>query len=215
MERMSVVYWKQVAVGGMGNFAYLFGCEKTKEAALVDPGFEAKTLLAQVQADGYRVAHLFTTHGHYDHVGGHQEVAAATGARIIAHRLEVPMLKAQGIGVDLAVKDGQSVAVGTLVVQIIHTPGHTPGAICLLVNGEKLITGDTLFVGDCGRADLPGGSLEELFESIQKKLKTLPERVQVYPGHDYGDHPFSTIGEEKRSNPAMACRSLDEFRALP
>jgi glyoxylase-like metal-dependent hydrolase (beta-lactamase superfamily II) len=171
--------------------------------------------LAQARADGYRIAHLFTTHGHYDHVGGHKEVAAATGARIIAHRLEVQTLKAQGITVDLAVEDGETVSVGDLAVQIIHTPGHTPGAVCLLVGGEKLITGDTLFVGDCGRVDLPGGSLEDLFESIQKKLKTLPEHVQVYPGHDYGQRPFSTIGDEKRSNPAMACRSLDAFRALP
>jgi glyoxylase-like metal-dependent hydrolase (beta-lactamase superfamily II) len=199
----------------MGNFAYLFGCQKTKEAALVDPGFDVEVLLAQARADGYRIAHLFTTHGHYDHVGGHKEVAAATGARIIAHRLEVQTLKAQGITVDLAVEDGETVSVGDLAVQIIHTPGHTPGAVCLLVGGEKLITGDTLFVGDCGRVDLPGGSLEDLFESIQKKLKTLPEHVQVYPGHDYGQRPFSTIGDEKRSNPAMACRSLDAFRALP
>jgi glyoxylase-like metal-dependent hydrolase (beta-lactamase superfamily II) len=199
----------------MGNFAYLFGCQKTKEAALVDPGFDVEALLAQARADGYRIAHLFTTHGHYDHVGGHKEVAAATGARIIAHRLEVQTLKAQGITVDLAVEDGETVSVGDLAVQIIHTPGHTPGAVCLLVGGEKLITGDTLFVGDCGRVDLPGGSLEDLFESIQKKLKTLPEHVQVYPGHDYGQRPFSTIGDEKRSNPAMACRSLDAFRALP
>ncbi len=209
------MYWKQIPVGGMGNFAYLFGCEQTKEAALVDPGFEVKALLAQARADGYRIAHLFTTHGHYDHVGGHKQVAAATGARIIAHRLEVPTLKAQAITVDLAVEDGETVPVGELTVQIIHTPGHTPGAVCLLVDGEKLITGDTLFVGDCGRADLPGGSLEDLFESIQKKLKSLPENVQVYPGHDYGERHFSTIGEEKKSNPAMACRSLDEFRALP
>ncbi len=209
------MYWKQVPVGGMGNFAYIFGCEKSKEAALVDPGFEVQAVLEQVQGDGYRLTHLFTTHGHYDHIGGHKEVVAATGVRVVAHRLEVPTLQVQGIAVHIAVEDGEILSVGTVSVQIIHTPGHTPGAVCLLVDGRKLITGDTLFVGDCGRVDLPGGSLKDLFDSIQNKLKTLPDNVLVYPGHDYGDRPFSTIRDEKKRNPAMACQTLDEFRALP
>jgi glyoxylase-like metal-dependent hydrolase (beta-lactamase superfamily II) len=209
------MYFKQIAVGNMGNFAYIFGSEENGTAAVVDPAFDVDGLLQVSQTDGYKIKFIFSTHGHLDHVGGHVAMIAKTGAKVIAHRREVEMIRKNGVPVDLPVDDGDEIRVGELTVRIIHTPGHTPGGICLLVNGEKLITGDTLFVGDCGRTDLPGGSSKALFESLHNKLKPLDDAVEVYPGHDYGKSPSSTIGEEKQTNPAMRCRTYQELDALP
>jgi len=208
------MYFKQISVGHMGNFSYLFGCENTKEAALVDPAFDIEKILKIADNDGYKIKYIFTTHGHFDHSGGHMVVSERTGAKIIAHKNEVRSLRKNGISVDIEVNDKDEIEVGKVPVKIIHTPGHTPGGICLLINNEKLITGDTLFVGDCGRTDFPGGSSEELFNSINQKLKTLRDDIEVYPGHNYGG-ARSTIAQEKRTNPAMNCKTLKEFEALP
>lgn len=211
----TTMYFKQIPVGNMANFSYLFGCEETREAAVADPTFDADKILGQALSDGYRIRYIFTTHGHADHIGGHRAVMDRTGAKVVAHRLEAEKIREHHIPVDILVADGTEIKVGTLSVQILHTPGHTPGGISLLLGGRRLVTGDSLFVGDCGRTDLPGGSLKDLYESIRQKLMTLPESIEVYPGHDYGKTPSSTIGEEKRSNPAMRCKSLKEFEALP
>lgn len=209
------MYFKQIAVGPMGNFAYLFGCEKTRTAAAVDPGFDVEQTVTQAESDGYKIAFIFSTHGHHDHIGGHSEMIARTGAKVIAHRAEEEMLSKNGVPLHLPVDDGDAISVGHITVRIIHTPGHTPGAICLLIDGKKLITGDTLFVGDCGRTDLPGGSSQELFESLHKKIKPLDDAIEVYPGHDYGKNPSSTLKEEKKTNPALTCTSAAELDALP
>lgn len=208
------MYFKQLSLGNMGNFSYLFGCEKTKEAAVVDPAFEVDRIIKTANSDGYKIKYIFTTHGHFDHTGGHIGMAEKTGAKIIAHKNEAESLKKSGITVDIEVNDKDEVKVGNLAVKIIHTPGHTRGGICLLVNDEKLITGDTLFVGDCGRTDLGDGSSEKLFNSINEKLKILRDDIDVYPGHGYGG-AHSTIGQEKKTNPAMQCKTLKEFEALP
>ena len=198
----------------MGNFSYLFGCEKTKEAAVADPAFDTATILKTAYDDGYKIKYIFTTHGHFDHTGGHKSIAEKTGAKIIAHKNEIRSLKKNEIHVDIEVSDKDEIKVGDIPVKIIHTPGHTKGGICLLVDDKKLITGDTLFVGDCGRTDLGDGSSEELFNSINEKLKALSDEIEVYPGHGYGG-AHSTIGHEKKTNPAMKCKTLKEFEALP
>jgi hydroxyacylglutathione hydrolase len=209
------MYFQQIPVGRMRNFSYLLGCEKTKVAAVVDPAFEGKKLVERAESAGYRIEYIFTTHGHHDHVGGHREMIHLTGAKVIVHQLEAEAIRRLGVPVDIVVEDGDEIKVGSVTVRILHTPGHTPGGICLLIEGEKLITGDTLFVGDCGRADLAGGSGKDLFKSIHEKLMSLDDRIEVYPGHDYGEKPSSTLGEEKKRNVAMMCKSLEEFMALP
>ncbi len=133
---------------------------------------------------------------------------------MVVHGGDAPGLERAGIPTDVVVKDGDRVSVGEVEVEIIHTPGHTPGGICLLAEG-KLMTGDTLFVGNCGRTDFPGGSMEQLFNSIQTRLKVLDESVEVYPGHDYGMQPTSTIGHEKKTNPTMTANTLEEFGMVP
>jgi hydroxyacylglutathione hydrolase len=209
------MYFKQILVGNMRNFSYLFGCPKSRDAAVVDPAFDVEKILKQASTDGYRVTTIFATHSHYDHIGEVGKVVQETGAKIVAHRLEADIGGMNHLSVDRIVEDEDEIKIGQVNVRIIHTPGHTPGGICLLLDDEKLITGDTLFVGDCGRVDLPGGSAQDLYESIQYKLKSLNRDVEVYPGHHYGEKPFSTIGEEIKSNSAMTCRSIEEFRALP
>lgn len=209
------MYFKQIAVGSMGNFSYLFGCKNTREAGIVDPAFNVSNIIKQAKDDGYKINYVFTTHSHFDHVGGHKDIIEQTGAKVAVHSLESDNLRRNNIPSDIIVEDGSEVQVGELKVEIIHTPGHTPGGICLLINGKKLITGDTLFVGDCGRTDLAGGSSKALYDSISNKLKILDDKIEIYPGHNYGHKPSSTIGEEKKLNPTMKCKSLEEFDALP
>ncbi len=206
--------FKQIPVGMMANFVYVFGCEKTKKAAVVDPSTDAPEIHEFVEENGLTIEYIFATHGHGDHIGGVASLAEKTGAKVVAHSGDAPGLERAGIPVDVVVEDGDKVAVGEIEVETLHTPGHTPGSMCLLAEG-KLMTGDTLFVGNCGRCDFPGGSMEQLFNSLQTRLKTLDEAIEVYPGHDYGPSPTSTIGHEKKTNPTLVATTLEEFGMVP
>jgi glyoxylase-like metal-dependent hydrolase (beta-lactamase superfamily II) len=204
----------QIPVGMMANFVYVFGCEKTGKGAVVDPSADAPEIHEFAEENGLAIEYIFITHGHGDHVGGVSALAEKTGAKVVAHSGDAPGLERGGIPVDVVVEDGDKVAVGEVEVEALHTPGHTPGSMCLLAGG-KLMTGDTLFVGNCGRCDFPGGSMELLFNSLQTRLKTLDEAIEVYPGHDYGPTPTSTIGHEKRTNPTLVCTTIEEFGMVP
>ncbi len=208
------MFFKQIHTGAMGNFTYVFGCEETGAGAIVDPPSNVNKVLALLSDNGLKPEYLFATHTHFDHIGGFREIKSLTDIKTVVHKLECDVLKNQTIPVDIEVEEGDHMRLGTVIVRIIHTPGHTPGGICLLINNEKLITGDTLFVGDCGRTDLAGGSSKQLYESLERKIKTLPDNIEVYPGHDYGG-ASSTIGNEKKNNPALNCKDLKEFEALP
>ncbi len=206
--------FKQIPVGMMENFVYVFGCEKTRKAAVVDPSADAQEIHAFVEDNGLEIEYIFATHGHGDHVGGVDSLAKRTGAKVVVHEGDAPGLKRSGIPTDVVVEDGAKINVGEIEVEVIHTPGHTPGSMCLLAEG-KLMTGDTLFVGNCGRSDLPGGSMEQLFDSLHKRLKTLDDDIEVYPGHDYGTSPTSTMRHEKATNPTLTCKTLEEFGMIP
>ena len=195
--------FKQVPVGTFQNFAYIIGDEKTKTAALVDPAWEVDALLKQCEQLGLKVTYVINTHSHHDHVGGNDAVAKRTGAKIVAHE-KAPVRK------DVAVKDGDTVEVGTLKVKVLHTPGHCPDHICLLVDG-KLMTGDLLFIEECGRTDLTGGSASEMYNSLFNKILPLDDSIEIYPGHDYGSKPSSTIGDERKSNYTLKPRTREEF----
>jgi hydroxyacylglutathione hydrolase len=195
--------FKQVQVGTFQNFAYIIGDEKTKTAALVDPAWEADKLLKMCDDMELKIVYVVNTHSHSDHTQGNDTVTDSTGAKVIAYaKSPVP----KGIGV----KHGDTFEVGTLKIKAIHTPGHCPDHICLLVDG-KLLTGDTLFVGECGRTDLNGGSAGDMYDSLFQKILSLPDSVEVYPGHNYGSKPSSTIGYERASNYTLKKRTKEEF----
>ncbi|HEX9262134.1 MAG TPA: MBL fold metallo-hydrolase, partial [Candidatus Bathyarchaeia archaeon] len=156
-----------------------------------------------LKACGFKLKYVFSTHGHSDHTGGDEALRSAFGAKTVAHRLSKN-------APDVSVGDGDILLVGAVSIRVIHTPGHTPDGVCLLVDG-KLLTGDTLFVGECGRTDMPGGDARRLYDSLFNKLLKLDDAVEVYPGHDYGLKAFSSIGEERRSNYVLQPRSVDEF----
>ena len=185
---------RQIKIGPMDNFCYLVGCEKTRKAVVIDPGAEAERIVSEAGKAGLAIQYIVNTHGHGDHTAGSARLKALTAAAIIIHTLD-----AEGSPqADIRLSGEQDLKVGELTLKILHTPGHTPGGICLYADGN-LFTGDTLFVGDSGRTDLPGGHRPTLGASI-RRLMQLPDDTVVWPGHDYGPTPSSTIGWEKRHN---------------
>jgi glyoxylase-like metal-dependent hydrolase (beta-lactamase superfamily II) len=193
----------QIPISEGKNFTYIFGDEKTGEAAVIDPGYDVKKVLEQAQLLKVRLKYIFNTHSHGDHTAGNSQIKKKTGAKVVMHA-------SASLSKDIAVKDQDCLRVGELVVKVIHTPGHTPDSICLLVD-NKLFTGDTLFVGECGRTDLSGGNSKDMFHSLFDKILSLDDGVEVYPGHDYGERPSSTIGREKKTNYTLEKRTLEEF----
>jgi glyoxylase-like metal-dependent hydrolase (beta-lactamase superfamily II) len=196
------MFFKQVKHMG-DNFSYVLADEATKEAAVVDPSFNADAIMKIVRDQNLKAKYIINTHDHPDHTLGNDEIRSALGAKIVAHQLS-------DIRKDVSVVDGDVIKLGKTVVKVIHTPGHSPDSICLLVDG-KLLTGDTLFVGECGRTDLPDGNPESLYNSFFGKLMKLDDDVEVYPGHDYGPDPRSTIGVERKTNYVLEKRTLKEF----
>jgi len=197
------MFFKQIQQHG-DNFSYVIADEESKEAVVVDSSFNASKIVSIVNANGFTVKYVINTHGHSDHTAGNAELTSILGAKIVAHRLSrVPF--------DLAVNDGDVLTVGKIPIKVIYTPGHTADSICLLVDNRKLLTGDTLFVGECGRTDLGGGSAKSMYDSLFHKLLKLSDGVEVYPGHNYGLKSSSTIGEERKSNYTLQPRSLEDF----
>jgi hydroxyacylglutathione hydrolase len=198
----------------MAVCCYIVSCPKTGKAAVVDPGGDEDRILAEVKKAGLTVEYIICTHGHPDHVCGNRRIKEATGAAIIMHSADAAFFGQAEIRnyfsmlglepsppVDRLVEDGDIIEIGEERLEVIHTPGHTPGGICLLC-GSDLLTGDTLFVGGIGRTDFPGGSHQELMDSIRTRLGSLPGDTVVWPGHGYGGSK-STLGEELRTNPYL------------
>lgn len=202
---------KRLTVGPIMANCYIVGCEETRNAAIIDPGDEAQRILEAVEEASLNVVHIINTHGHFDHVGANGAVKEKTGAKLAIHSLDAPFLKvvvdsaaAWGLSAapspepDRLLEDQDTIEVGSLSFTVIHTPGHSPGGIALLSDGYVFV-GDTLFAGSIGRSDFPGGDYQTLINSIKNRLLTLPDTVQVMPGHN---EP-STIGREKRFNPFL------------
>lgn len=200
---------KSLTVGPIMANCYILGCEETNAAAVIDPGDDVDRILESLAESGLTLQLILNTHGHFDHVGGNRKLKAATGADILIHADDAPMLaqlKAAAAAFGLAsddspppdrlLRDGDTVSFGRIALQVLHTPGHSPGGIALYY-GDSVFVGDTLFAGSIGRTDLPGGDFDTLEQSIHRKLFALPENVTVYPGH----MGITTIGQEKRSNP--------------
>lgn len=202
----------QMELGPMQNFIYLIGCENTREAAVVDPAWDVPAILRKAKEHNLQIKTILLTHTHFDHINGVEELLQQTDARIFVHKKEAAMLRYGGANMK-KIESGESVKVGDLNVTFIHTPGHTPGSQCFYV-GDRLITGDTLFINGCGRCDLPGGSPEEMYHSLTGKLKKMDDRTKVYPGHHYADVPVSSLGDEKRQNQFLLSGSVEAFIRL-
>jgi len=201
--------FQQIKVGQMENFSYVIGDSESKECAVVDPGWDIDKILDFCSKNNLKIKKIILTHTHYDHINDVDYLFRKTHAEVFVHSLESESIIKINNNIKIKeIDDGDKIKIGNIEVNIIHTPGHTPGSVCLLFDG-KLITGDTLFVGSVGRIDLPGGNAEQIFESLQK-LKKLDDNIEVYPGHDYGSKPFSTIGEEKKNNVYMKASGIRE-----
>jgi len=194
---------KQISVGPMANYAYLIGNDETSTCAAVDPSWDAMAIQSAATEAGWKIEKILLTHTHFDHANALEDLASATDAEVFVHnaeRNEIPeKLKTHGT------EDGSKIEIGNLSIKCLHTPGHTPGSQCFLVD-NSLISGDTLFIGGCGRVDLPGSNPGEMLESL-KKLAELDPKTIVYPGHDYGSSSTSTIGEQLEQNPYLKAKS--------
>jgi glyoxylase-like metal-dependent hydrolase (beta-lactamase superfamily II) len=203
----------QTEVGLISNLNELIADSASGEAAVVDPAYEVDRLLEAARGRGWRITAVLLTHTHPDHTDGAEEMVQATGAPLYVGAGEVDPARAAAPSARIVpLSGGERIAVGGVTVEALATPGHTVSGTSYLVEGA-VMTGDTLFVGGCGRTDFPGGDPRVLWRSLQK-LAALPEETRVYPGHDYGQTPTSTIGWEKTTNPYLLCRSEDEFVAL-
>jgi hydroxyacylglutathione hydrolase len=204
---------EQIKVGFLDVLCYVVSCSRTKEALVIDPAGDEERVVDRIKQKDLNLKYIVNTHGHADHTCGNAKVKALTNAKIVMHELDDQMFNSShgqamarqwGLtpspSADIAVKDGDRIVAGDVTLKVIHTPGHSPGGICLLGDGN-LFTGDTLFVGGIGRTDLPGASMGQFMKSIKETLLNLPGETIVWPGHDYGVRPSSTIDEERRTNP--------------
>lgn len=195
----------QIPVGQMANFTYIIADEETDDAAIIDPSWELDEIFRALKKNGWKAKYVINTHTHFDHVLGNEQVAQVTGAKIIQH-------KNSKIEKDISVDDGDTIEIGSVKLKVVHTPGHSKDSVCLLYEeGQVVFTGDTLFVGNCGRTDLPGSDPAEMYHSLFDILAKLDERLVVYPGHNYGQSPTSTIGREKKTNYVLQPRTKQEF----
>jgi glyoxylase-like metal-dependent hydrolase (beta-lactamase superfamily II) len=205
--------FEQIEVGNFAVFCYLIGDEEAQEGLFIDPAEDTDELISKARSQGIdKIKYIVNTHCHVDHIMGNAEMKKKTGAQIVIHETDAPLLTRTSPDLltmfsatpsppaDVSVKEGDILQVGKIGLKVIHTPGHSPGGMSLYLDG-MVFTGDTLFVGSVGRTDFPGSSWDVLESSVQKKLYVLPGDTVVYPGHNYGASPSSTIQYEKRHNP--------------
>jgi hydroxyacylglutathione hydrolase len=194
----------QILVGQMANFTYIIADKNSLDAAVIDPSWDLETVISVLKKNKWNARYIINTHTHYDHIIGNEQVATATGAEIMQHENS----KAYK---DITLTEGQFFTIGNIMVNVLFTPGHSNDSICLIVDENLILTGDTLFIGSCGRTDLPGSNAGFMYDSLYCKIMNLKDSLIVYPGHDYGPTKTSTIYKEKRSNPMLNFRSKDSF----
>lgn len=199
-------------IGIMKTICYIVACPETKKAAVIDPGGQVKQILKLIQKHDLTVEYIFNTHHHADHTGANRKLKKKTGAKLVCHKEEIKYLRQLISGVkvftfnlslspkpDIIIENDTTLTLGNLTFQIYHTPGHSPGGLCFHAEGI-LFTGDTLFVGRSGAMHFKGGSQISMKQSLKKLLEVLPGETKIFPGHDYGSTPTSTLDIEKESN---------------
>jgi len=212
------LYFRQMELGPMQNFVYLIGSMETRKVAVVDAAWEIDEILRLAAKDEVEITHAFVTHTHPDHVGGRfagveiegvEQLLSKCKAKVVVHKAEAEFLKPLSSEI-IRAESGDKIDVGGIEIRLIHTPGHTPGSQCFLID-NRIVSGDTLFIGSCGRVDLPGSDPQQMYYSLTQKLMALPDETILFPGHNYSDRPTSTIGAEKQSNPYFQFHSLKQF----
>ena len=193
----------QIQVGNMQNFSYIVVDEDTSESIIIDPSWDLIELEMVIKENDLKIKYIVNTHHHFDHTIGNEAMVESTKAPIIQH--ENSELKH-----DITVKDGDVIEFGNSKLKVLHTPGHSKDSVCLIGDG-KIFAGDTLFVGNCGRIDLPGGSAKDLYHSLFDILYSLDDNLVLYPGHNYGHKEISTLGQEKMTNMVMQKRTEQQF----
>jgi glyoxylase-like metal-dependent hydrolase (beta-lactamase superfamily II) len=196
---------KQIKIGGDRNFAYFVGDPSEKVACVIDPSYNPDSIMKLVEEHDYKINYVFNTHGHYDHTNGNDKMESLSGIRALQYNDKVP-----GLGIKL--RDGAELPLGSLHIKILYTPGHTKDSICILI-GDSLFTGDTLFVGKVGGTDF-GKQARQEYDSLHNKILKLPDHIKIYPGHDYGTSPMSTIANEKGTNPFLLQPDYNSFLDL-
>jgi glyoxylase-like metal-dependent hydrolase (beta-lactamase superfamily II) len=201
-----------MVTGELGVNCYLLGCPQTRQAVVIDPGGDGESILALLEEHKFALKTVINTHGHFDHIGGNRVLVEKSGAELLLHEADLPLLQgasrhAASFGcraIDPSpeptrfLKDGDRIEVGTIVLDVLHVPGHSPGSVCLKCDGN-LFAGDVLFAGSIGRTDLPGGDHHLLLKGLQNRILTLADSVKVFPGHG----PDTTIGRERKNNPFL------------
>lgn len=193
----------QLQVGNMQNFTYVLEDEETREGIILDPSWDLDEIKQIIKKYSLTIKYIVNTHHHFDHTLGNEAMAKETGAKIIQY-------VSSTLKHDISVSDGEKIKFGNSELSVLYTPGHSKDSMCLVGDG-KIFSGDTLFVGTCGRVDLPGGDARELYHSLVNTLRKLDDNLLVYPGHNYGTTSTSTIGEQKRMNLVMQPRTEQEF----
>jgi hydroxyacylglutathione hydrolase len=215
------LYFKQIEIGPMQNYVYLIGSTESRKAAVVDAAWDIDEILRIAAQDEMEITHALVTHTHPDHVGGGfagMEIAGVTEllekckAKVVVHKAEAEFIKGLSSSDIVKTDTGDKVDVGGLEIQLMHTPGHTPGSQCFLVD-NRVVSGDTLFIDACGRVDFPGGSPEQMYYSLTQKLMALPDDMILFPGHNYAPLKHATMGEQKKTNPYLQFSSLKHFLA--
>ncbi|HMA82159.1 MAG TPA: MBL fold metallo-hydrolase [Candidatus Binatia bacterium] len=215
------LYFKQIEIGPMQNYVYLIGSMEARKVAVVDAAWEIDTILKVAAQDDMEITYAFVTHTHPDHVGGGFAGMAIDGvtellekckAKVVVHKAEAEFLKGLSPSDLIKTDHGDKIDVGGIEIDLMHTPGHTPGSQCFLVDG-RVVSGDTMFIDACGRVDFPGGNAEQMYYSLTQKLAALPDNTILFPGHNYARLPHATIGEQKKTNPYLRFSSLKQFLA--
>jgi hydroxyacylglutathione hydrolase len=215
------LYFKQIEIGPMQNYVYLIGSTETHKAAVVDAAWEVDTILKIAKQDEMEITHAFVTHTHPDHVGGGfagmeidgvTELLEKCKAKVVVHKAEAEFIKGLSSSDMIKTDNADKVDVGGVEVQLMHTPGHTPGSQCFLID-NRVVSGDTLFIDACGRVDFPGGNPEQMYYSLTQKLMALPDDMILFPGHNYAALKQATMGEQKKTNPYLKFSSLKQFLA--
>ena len=205
----SPLYLKQMEIGPMENFVYFVGDKNSREVLVVDPAWQVDTLLKAAKEEDLKIKGALISHYHFDHTNGLEELLSAVDCPVYVNKKDSPYMEYSHDNIK-NVDDGQKLKVGDVEISLIHTPGHTPGSQCFHVQ-NRLISGDTLFIGACGRCDLPGGDAKEMYLTLTQKLMKFDDSTILCPGHNYAEKLTATMGEQKKTNPYLMCDSLENF----